>query len=85
MKLTVKVDDNICIGSGSCVVMAPEFFTLNEKDGKAEVRSEDGNKQRRELILEVNSDQKEKILTAAGACPVTAISVFDENGKKLFP
>lgn len=85
MKITVKVDDSVCIGSGSCVVMASEYFALSGKDGKAEVRSEDGTKQAKELLLDVDNAQKEKILTAASACPVLAISIFDEKGKKLYP
>lgn len=85
MKITVRIDENVCIGSGSCVVMAQEYFAL-AADGKAIVKdSQSGKKQGRELILEVNETQKEHIVQAAQACPVIAISIVDEKGRKLYP
>lgn len=85
MKITVKVDDKLCIGSGSCVVMASENFSLNAK-GKAEIRaSEKAKIKSGELVLEVTSATKKKILEAAMACPAMAISIVDEKGKKIYP
>jgi len=69
MKITI--DQENCIGCGSCVALAPETFKMND-DGKSEVIDQKGN-----------SD--EEILTAAKSCPVSVIHITDDEGKKLWP
>lgn len=84
MKVKVKIDENLCIGSGSCVVVASENFELNE-NGKAVLKpSEHAKGKGMELILDVNTKGKEKLIEAAKVCPAQAIRVLDENGKKLY-
>jgi ferredoxin len=84
MKVKVRVDEKLCIGSGTCVVLASEHFELND-DGKAELKpSEHAKTKGSTLTLDVNSAGKEKLLEAARACPVQAISIADEKGKKLY-
>jgi len=58
------VDDNTCIGCGSCTAIAPKTFSLNNS-GKAEVMSQTG-------------DSPEKIQEAIDICPVQAISWKEE-------
>lgn len=85
MKITVKVDPTLCIGSGSCVIADPNHFDINQK-GKSEVKaSKDAPISGRELTMEVNEENKEKILTAARVCPTQAISITDERGRQIFP
>ena len=85
MKVTVKVDQNLCIGSGSCVVVAAEHFEFND-DGKALVKRSANEKAKgSKLVLDVKQSDKEKLLTAARSCPAQAITILDEHGKKLYP
>ncbi len=81
MKVTVKINDKICIGSGNCTMIAAEVFELNEQ-GKAIVK--DSSKQNgKEITLEITNPKMEFLLEAARACPVQAISITDENGEKI--
>lgn len=67
----IEVDREACISVASCVDIAPEVFQL-DKEGKAVVKNPKGNPD--SIILE-----------AAQSCPVNAISLYDENGKKIWP
>lgn len=61
------VDQDKCIGCGTCVALCPEVFELNN-EGKAEVKSK------------VKSEKlKVKIQEAIEACPVEAISWQEEK------
>lgn len=55
----VEVDQDTCIGCGSCVAVAPDIFEIGD-DGKAHVKKD-----------ETTDDAEE----AADMCPVDAISV----------
>ena len=73
MKISkVTVDRAVCIGSATCVVIAPDAFELDS-----------------EKISTVTSEalkiDEETLLRAAKSCPVQAISVFDEDGNRIFP
>ena len=59
--MKVKVDQNLCIGCGTCVSLCPKSFKLND-DHKAEPINPPG-------------DPEEKLQEAAQSCPVGAISV----------
>ena len=84
MKVTVKVDEKLCIGSGTCVVLASEHFELND-DGKAELKpSERAKIKGAALELAVSKAGREKLLEAARACPAQAISIVDEKSKKVY-
>lgn len=63
---------DICIGAAPCTVIAPEAFEL-DREGKAVLK--DGWQ---------NAGGK-TILEAAQSCPVNAIEVYDEAGKKIHP
>jgi ferredoxin len=71
MALKISVDKNKCIGCGTCATTAPNTFELDE-GGKSKVKNPDG-------------DEQKTILEAAKGCPVGAIIVKDEKGKRLFP
>jgi len=58
----VVVDEDICIGCGGCVSVAPDYFELNE-DGKSVV------------IKEYNESDQKLIEEAITACPVQAITL----------
>ncbi|HBY10317.1 hypothetical protein A2473_01430 [candidate division WWE3 bacterium RIFOXYC2_FULL_42_13] len=73
MKISkVTVDRNVCIGSANCVVISPDAFEL-DSEGISVVKPD---------ALKVD---EEILLRAAKSCPVQAISVFDEDGNRIFP
>lgn len=68
----VTVDRSLCIGAATCIAVAPKTFLL-DSEAKA-------------IILDTAVQEKgETILEAARACPVAAITIEDQTGKKIFP
>jgi ferredoxin len=86
MKLTIKVDPDLCIGAASCVTIAPETFQLNDEN-KAYVLDHGTEPTPRtyERVIEVTESEKENMILAAQSCPTLAIFIFDEEGKQVFP
>ncbi len=71
-KLRVSVDLNICVGNAMCETYAPKVFVLNDD--------------RQSTVADPNADTLEHIMEAAEDCPVSAITVIDdETGETLFP
>ncbi len=70
--LTMRIDQDLCIGAATCIAIAPKAWSLND-EAKA-------------IILDT-SDQEtdETLIEAAKACPVMAIFITDADGKQLFP
>jgi ferredoxin len=69
--MKVNVLREICIGCGTCVALAEGTFEM-QADNKSMVKNQAGN-------------SEEEIINAAKACPVAAIEVFDNEGKKVWP
>lgn len=67
----IVVDRAKCIGAGSCVAVAPGVFQL---DGENLA-----------YVIDPDSTDEDTILLAAQSCPVLAIELYDEAGKKIFP
>jgi len=67
----VKVEKEKCIGCGTCAALAKDTFQMTS-DNKAEVKSGE-------------HDEDDTVLQAAQSCPVNAIEVEDESGKKIHP
>ena len=82
MKVTVRVDPDLCIGSATCVHYAPWFLELNEED-KAVVLDPHGGGGKYERVLDMTDAEQELIVLAAQSCPTNAISVIDEAGNSL--
>ncbi|MBS3146284.1 ferredoxin [Candidatus Woesearchaeota archaeon] len=74
-KYKVILDRDRCIGSGSCTVVAPRFWDLQE-DGKVTLLDSLFNKETNkwEIIVEAEEDVIEN-KEAENACPVTAIKI----------
>ena len=71
-KLRVSVDLDICVGNAMCETFAPKVFVLNDD--------------RQSTVADPNGDTFENIMEAAQDCPVSAITVIDdETGETLFP
>ncbi|MEW6521799.1 MAG: ferredoxin [Thermodesulfobacteriota bacterium] len=60
--MKVKVDQDLCIGSGNCEAVAPAVFEV--RDGKSHVK-----------VGEVPKDQEAKVKEAENGCPSGAISI----------
>ena len=59
--LRVTADRDICIGSGVCVVYAPDSFT---QDADAKV-----------LVLRPNDDADDRVRAAVEGCPTSALTL----------
>ena len=60
------VDRELCIGSGMCIVYAPETFAHDE--------------QTKVIVVDPTGDSEESIRTAVEACPTRALSLAGEKG-----
>ena len=58
----IMIDKELCIGCGTCVGIAPEYFKLND-EGKSTA------------IKQYDEKDKDKILEAKQSCPAGAISL----------
>ncbi|MBI5729042.1 MAG: ferredoxin [Candidatus Magasanikbacteria bacterium] len=67
----IAVDRAKCIGANSCVAVAPGVFQLDEENLA--------------YVVDPGSTDDDTILMAAQSCPVLAVLLYDENGKKIFP
>ncbi|GGR15143.1 ferredoxin [Streptomyces roseolus] len=68
----VEVDRSVCIGSGTCVVHAPDGFRLDAARRSHPARPE--------------ADAGERILAAAEGCPVEAILItLADGGEPVHP
>ncbi|MBQ1050586.1 ferredoxin [Micromonospora sp. C51] len=66
----IQVDTDRCIGSGSCVGMAPAHFRM--ESGLATPCS-------------TTVEPTEAVIDAAESCPVEAIAVRDDDGTVIAP
>ncbi len=69
--MQVRVDRDLCIGVGNCVVFAPTIFKLDEEN--------------KAVVLDPSSVDDDTLLEAAESCPEQAIIVEDDEGHQLFP
>ncbi len=61
--MKAKVNKDQCIGCGSCTVISPEVFKI-DNDGLAVAKEEN-----------INEENKEEVRDAAESCPTSAIEV----------
>jgi ferredoxin len=69
--LRVRIDRTLCVGFGDCITEAPEAFVLDES-GVA-------------IFVQPDAVERERLLRACDACPVDAITVWNENGSQIVP
>jgi ferredoxin len=69
--LRVRIDRTLCVGFGDCITEAPEAFVLDES-GVA-------------IFVEPDAVERERLLRACDACPVDAITVWNETGAQIVP
>jgi ferredoxin len=69
-RLQITIDHALCVGNGTCLVIAPSVFVHNS-DRQSEVHDPEG-------------DTEATILRAAANCPVAAIRVtLADSGETL--
>ena len=68
----VFIDRKFCIGEATCIIVAPDAFEL-DSENVAIVRSN---------AMNLDDDT---LLMAAQSCPTSAIILYDNNGKQIFP
>ena len=59
----IEVDDSICAGTSTCVVLRPDLFELTD-DGTSKA-----------IIEEHDAVQLEELMSVAESCPVGAIKI----------
>jgi ferredoxin len=64
--MRVHIDRDSCIGSGNCVLTAPEVFDQDEHDGVVRLRTS-----------EPPAAQHAAVREAADRCPAAVISIAD--------
>ena len=69
--LRVVIDRDQCVGFGDCVKEAPDGFKL-DADTVA-------------VFVTPDAVERERLLRACDACPVDAITVYDEAGCQIVP
>jgi ferredoxin len=69
--LRVRIDRTLCVGFGDCINEAPEAFVL-DASGVA-------------VFVKPEAVERERLLRACDACPVDAITVWNEQGAQIVP
>lgn len=69
--LRVRIDRTLCVGFGDCITEAPEAFVLDESGTAVFVKPE--------MV------ERERLLRACDACPVDAITVWNDSGAQIVP
>lgn len=69
--LRVRIDRTLCVGFGECVSAAPEAFGLDVEDLA--------------VFMKPEVVGREQLLKACDACPVDALTVWDETGRQVVP
>ncbi len=81
-EIRVEVDADKCLGFGSCVIVSPDVFRLDERPGKGVFRS----RAKLDVLDQTGGKDFENLLTAAQSCPTQAITIVDrKTGKRIYP
>jgi ferredoxin len=70
-RYTIRIDRTLCVGFGDCITEAPDLFAMGD-DGIV-------------VFLNDNSTDEQRVLAACAACPVDALTAFDETHKQVVP
>jgi ferredoxin len=78
----VEVDGDKCLGFGSCVIVSPNVFRLDERPGQGVFRS----RAKLDVLDEAGGGDFDELTMAAQSCPTQAISIIDrKTGKRIYP
>jgi len=80
--IKVEVEADKCLGFGSCVIVSPDVFRLDERPGQGVFRS----RAKLDVLDEAGGKDHENLLIAAQSCPTQAITIIDrKTGKRVYP
>ncbi len=80
--IKVEVDPDKCLGFGSCVIVSPDVFRLDERPGQGVFRS----RAKLDVLDEAGGKDYENLSIAAQSCPTQAITIIDrKTGKRIYP
>jgi len=80
--IKVVVDPDKCLGFGSCVIVSPDVFRLDERPGQGVFRSQ----AKLDVLDEAGGKDYENLRIAAQSCPTQAITIIDrKTGKRIYP
>ena len=80
--IRVEVDPDKCLGFGSCVIVSPDVFRLDERPGRGVFRSS----AKLDVLDEAGGKDFDNLTIAAQSCPTQAISIFDRmSGMRIYP
>lgn len=85
--MRIEVNQDICIGDGTCVMLAAKTFKLNG-NWKCYILSEppagaDGAAGTAKAEAAAGMDERSTLIEAARACPVQAIRLFEDDGTEI--
>jgi len=81
-EIRVEVDPDKCLGFGSCVIVSPDVFRLDERPGKGVFRS----RAKLDVLDQTGGKDFDNLLTAAQSCPTQAITIINrKTGKRIYP
>ena len=69
----VKIDNSLCIGCGTCSMLAPQAFDLDESEMVSVVREGAENL------------ENDVLQEAAESCPTQAIILQNKEGNQIYP
>ena len=70
--LQIRIDRTLCVGTKNCIHVAPEVFEL-------------GYDQIVTFLEDALDIERDRLIEACAVCPVGALLVFDETGRRLVP
>jgi ferredoxin/uncharacterized protein YuzE len=80
--IKVEVDADKCLGFGSCVIVSPDVFRLDERPGKGVFQS----RAKLDVLDQTGGKDFENLMIAAQSCPTQAITIVDrKTGKRIYP
>ena len=80
--IKIEVEADKCLGFGSCVIVSPDVFRLDERPGQGVFRS----RAKLDVLDEAGGKDYENLLIAAQSCPTQAITIIDrKTGKRIYP
>ncbi|MFE5895095.1 ferredoxin [Streptomyces sp. NPDC002285] len=69
-RVAIRVDRDLCVGSGACALFEPEFFDQSEEDGLVLPR-----------VHEAGPEALPALRVAASRCPARAIALVPFDGQ----
>ena len=80
--IKVEVEADKCLGFGSCVIVSPDVFRLDERPGHGVFQS----RAKLDVLDETGGKNFDNLLIAAQSCPTQAITIIDrKTGKRIYP